>query len=266
MAKNVKLLLTESVDTLGIVGDVVNVRIGYARNFLLPRNLATEPSQEAVQAVAAKRAEAERQLAELRKEREAMIKKIDGMELHMTRSCNDQGILYGAVTQQDIATAMAAAGHPVRPRDVRLTQAIKRIDTYDVHIKLDADLDAVVKLWVVADRKLDLDKARHDEETPAPAEGADAATEAAPAEGETAEAGKGKEPKAKDAKPKEKNAKLTDEERKAKKARNQKPGGAEGGAEQAKADQAPVPGVWGKPVDKGPIEGFMPKPRRSRRD
>jgi large subunit ribosomal protein L9 len=56
MSKNIKLLLTESVEALGIVGDVVNVRVGYARNFLLPRNMATTPSEEAIKAVAAKRA------------------------------------------------------------------------------------------------------------------------------------------------------------------------------------------------------------------
>jgi large subunit ribosomal protein L9 len=168
MARNVKLLLTENVDTLGIVGDVVNVRTGYARNFLLPRNLATEPSEEKVQALAVKRAEAERMLAELRKQREKIIEKLQGLEVHLIRSCNDQGILYGAITQQDIATALGEQGYAVKPREVRLGQTIKRIDAYDVHVKLDSDLDAAVKVWVVADRKLDLEKAA---EHPAPEAG-----------------------------------------------------------------------------------------------
>lgn len=180
MARNVKLLLTENVDTLGIVGDVVNVRSGYARNFLLPRNLATEPSQEKVQALAAKRADAERMLSELRKDREKMIEKMQGLELHLIRSCNDQGILYGAITQQDIAAALAEKGFGVKPREVRLGQTIKRIDAYDVHVKLDSDLDAAVKLWVVADRKLDLDKAA---EHPVPE------AEAAPEDGEAKDQG-----------------------------------------------------------------------------
>ncbi len=62
MAKNIKLLLVENVEALGIVGDVVNVRIGYARNFLLPRSLATQPTDELVKSLAAKRAEAEKQV------------------------------------------------------------------------------------------------------------------------------------------------------------------------------------------------------------
>jgi large subunit ribosomal protein L9 len=156
MARNVKLLLTENVEALGIVGDVVNVRTGYARNFLLPRSLATEPSEERIKALSVKRAEAEKLLAELRKQREALAKKLEGVEVHLTRSCNDQGILYGAITQHDVSDALVAMGHAVKARDVRLTQVIKRIDTYDVHIKLDSDLDSTIKLWVVADRKLDL--------------------------------------------------------------------------------------------------------------
>ena len=158
MAKSVKLLLTENVDNLGIVGDVVNVRIGYARNFLLPRGLATEPSDELLEQLAEKRKQAEKELAELRKQREALIKKIDGLELTMSRSCNDAGHLYGSVTQQDIASALTELEYPVQPREVRLSHTIKRIDTYDVLIKFDSDLEATIKLWVVADRELDTER------------------------------------------------------------------------------------------------------------
>jgi len=159
MAKNLKLLLTESVDSLGIVGDVVTVRTGYARNFLLPRNMATTPSEEAIKAVASKRAEAERAVAQLRKDRETLVSRMNGVEISLQRSCNDMGHLYASVTQQEIATALTAAGYPgVKPRDVRLHQTIKRIDAYDVHIKFESELEATIKLWVLADRKLDLDK------------------------------------------------------------------------------------------------------------
>ncbi|HEX8875235.1 MAG TPA: 50S ribosomal protein L9 [Phycisphaerales bacterium] len=159
MPTNVKLLLTDNVEALGIVGDVVNVRIGYARNYLLPRNLATQPSEEKIKALAAKRVEAEKQVAAQRKAREELSSKLQGVEVKLVKSCNDQGILYGAITQQEIASELNKLGHGVKPRDVRITQAIKRIDNYDVHIKLDADLDATIKLHVEADRALDIKKA-----------------------------------------------------------------------------------------------------------
>ncbi|MFZ4573664.1 MAG: 50S ribosomal protein L9 [Phycisphaerales bacterium] len=155
MAKSVKLLLVENVDSLGIVGDVVNVRIGYARNFLLPRNLATAPSADLVASLGVKRAEAQKQVALQRKQREETTTKLKGVEITLVRSCNDQGILYGAITQQDIASALGEQGHVVRAREVRIAQTIKRVDHYDVHVKLDTDLDAIVKVHVKADRELD---------------------------------------------------------------------------------------------------------------
>lgn len=155
MARNVKLLLTENVDSLGIVGDIVNVRVGYARNFLLPFGYATTPSDELISQLAAKRADAEKQLAERRKQREEMIGKLNGQQLTLVRACNDQGQLYGSVTQQDIASALKEVGFVVAPREVRLPTTIKRIDTFDIHIKVDSDLEADIKLWVVADRELD---------------------------------------------------------------------------------------------------------------
>lgn len=154
---NVKLLLIENVDSLGIVGDVVSVRKGYARNFLLPRNLATQPDEALIAQLAGKRKQAETQMAQLRKDRESMSEKLKGVEIDLIRACNDQGILYGAVTQQDIATALAAKGFKVSPRDVRITSAIKRIEHADVHVRLDRDLDSIVKVHVKPDRELPKD-------------------------------------------------------------------------------------------------------------
>lgn len=191
MPKTLKLLLTENVDSLGIVGDVVNVRLGYARNFLLPRDMATTPTEEAIAGVAQKRAEAQRQLAELRKQREELVHRMDGVHITIVRSCNDLGHLYASVTQQEISAALAQAGYAgVKPRDVRLNQNIKRVDTYDVHIKFESDLDSTIKLTVQPDRKLDLDRAAQAEaEAQAAAEAAKAAAAEGAAEGETAEGG-----------------------------------------------------------------------------
>jgi large subunit ribosomal protein L9 len=155
--KNVKLLLIENVESVGIVGDVVTVRTGFARNFLLPRNLATQPDEKLIAQLAGKRKQAEAQMAQLRKDREGLTEKLKGVEVDLIRACNDQGVLYGAVTQQDVAAALTAKGFKVSPRDVRITSAIKRIENVDVHVKLDRDLDAVVKLHIKPDRELSKD-------------------------------------------------------------------------------------------------------------
>jgi len=198
MNKTVELLLTESVENVGIVGDVVRVRNGYARNFLLPRGLATKPSDDAIQSLAAKREEAERQLRELRKQREVMIEKLEEYEISLKRACNDQGQLYGSVTQADIADALGGEGFNVTPRDVRLSHTIKRVDSYRVSVKLDQDLETEIKLWVVPDRELPEDErdemefdnegnlvVRESEKIEKAAEAPAATGEAAPEEGET---------------------------------------------------------------------------------
>jgi large subunit ribosomal protein L9 len=158
MPKSLELLLVENVEALGIVGDVVKVRTGYARNYLLPRALATQPSDEKIKELQGKRADAQRQLALQRKHREELIEKIKGIEVTLVRSCNDLGHLYASITQQDIATALGELGHGVKPRDVRMSQVIKRVDDYDVHVKLDSDLDAIIKVHVKPDRELELVK------------------------------------------------------------------------------------------------------------
>jgi large subunit ribosomal protein L9 len=270
MAKNLKLLLTENVDSLGIVGDVVNVRVGYARNFLLPRNMATTPSDEAIAAVATKRAEAQRQVAELRKQREALIHKMAGAHITLVRSCNELGHLYASVTQQEIAAALAEAGFPgVKARDVRLNQTIKRVDNYDIHIKFESDLDETIKLTVNPDRKLEID---HREEEAKAAEAAAAAGGETPktaeagekAEASEAKAGKGKGEKGERGEAKaakhEKSADKGEHAKGEKKPKKEgKSGGKEGG-EAAPAEKKST-GGWGTPVSK-PEDFDLPMGRR----
>jgi len=158
MPKSLELLLVENVEALGIVGDVVKVRTGYARNYLLPRALAAQPSDDKIKELQGKRADAQRELALQRKHREELIEKLKGIEVTLVSSCNDLGHLYASITQQDIATALGELGHGVKPRDVRIAQVIKRVDDYDVHVKLDSDLDAIIKVHVKPDRELELIK------------------------------------------------------------------------------------------------------------
>ncbi len=158
MRKDVQLLLVETVDNLGIVGDVVKVRAGFARNYLLPHGLATEPDDALIASLAEKRKTAEADQAKLRIEREKLIKRLEGIEMTMERACNDLGMLYGSVTQQDISVALKALGFGVKPREVRLPQVIKRLGQYEVNIKLATGLEEHVQIHVVADREMAKDE------------------------------------------------------------------------------------------------------------
>lgn len=150
--KQIQLLLTENVDNLGIVGDVVKVRPGYARNFLLPRGIATQPTPGNIKRLAVRRAEVEAQLKLQRAAIEALFEKLKNHELTIQRSANEQGVLFGGVSQHDITEALRAEGLHVEDRMVRIGQQIKRLDTYHIPVVLASDLKTEIKLWVVSDK------------------------------------------------------------------------------------------------------------------
>lgn len=147
----VKLLLKQSVKHVGRVGDVVEVSAGYARNYLIPQQLAVEPTPGNVKKVEAIRQEIERQERERRAEQERLIKQLEGVEITLERKANEQGHLFGSVTATDIAKALQAMGFNIHPDDINLPGRLDRIDTYQVQVKFAEDLAASVKVWVAPD-------------------------------------------------------------------------------------------------------------------
>lgn len=151
-AKKVKLLLNRNVEDLGIVGDIVKVRPGFARNYLLPQALAEAPTPSKIERLKEARAAAMAELARLRQDREGLIARMKDVAITIQRSCNDQGLLYGSVTQRDISDALMTAGYGVDVRAVRLSQSIRRVGDYHVPIQFDKDLRADITLKVEPDR------------------------------------------------------------------------------------------------------------------
>lgn len=149
--KTIELLLLQTVDNLGIVGDVVNVKPGFARNYLLPHGIAVPPTPEMVEQLAAKRAEEAARLAKLADEQKGMVEKMEGFELTLERSANENGVLFGGVSQHDIALALQAEGFAIDDRHVRVGDQIKRLDSYEIPIVINKELKTEIKLWVVSD-------------------------------------------------------------------------------------------------------------------
>ena len=150
--KTIKLLLTDNVDNLGIVGDVVDVKPGYARNYLMPHGLATTPTQGNIDRLAETRKKVELQIIERRKGLEATFEKLTGHEITIMRSANEQGVLFGGVSQHDIAEALRAEGFDIDDRAVRVGDQVKRLDSYVIPIVLANSLHTEIKLWVVSDK------------------------------------------------------------------------------------------------------------------
>jgi large subunit ribosomal protein L9 len=155
MARNVQLLLLQTVENLGIVGDIVRVKPGYARNYLLPYGLAEFPTPSRIEALKEERARARAELAALRKEREELLALMKEVTVTLVRSCNDKGHLYGSVTQRDIADGLQERGYNVDVRSVRISNAIRHVGEHAVPIQFDKDLRAEITVMVEPDQPLE---------------------------------------------------------------------------------------------------------------
>ena len=162
MAKPIELLLLRTVENLGIVGDLVTVRAGFARNYLLPHALAEHPTDAKIESLKAARATAVAEIAATRAQRERTINKLTGVNIKLTRSCNDQGVLYGSITQRDIADALVSAGYAVDMRAVRLAAPFRRIGSYVCTIQFEKELKADITIDIAADRALEMIQAQRD--------------------------------------------------------------------------------------------------------
>jgi large subunit ribosomal protein L9 len=167
----IKLLLKESIKHVGRVGDIVEVSPGYARNYLLPRDLAVEPTPNNVKKVEARKKEIEKIERERREQQAALIKRLEGVEVALERRANEQGHLYGAVSATEIAKALQAQGYNIHADDVELPGKLDRIEKYNVRVRFAEDLQTEIKVWVSPDpeSKAAIEAARKAaEETPAP--------------------------------------------------------------------------------------------------
>lgn len=153
--KRVELLLTSNVENFGIVGDVVRVRTGFARNYLVPMGLAEVPTPERIEALAEDRETAMKEHERKRAEQSTIIEKLEGMALTLNRSANDQGGLYGSVTQRDISDALLENEFEVDTRAIRLHQAIRRVGEYQVTIQFGSSLKTDIEVIVNPDRPLE---------------------------------------------------------------------------------------------------------------
>jgi len=146
-----KLILREDVYNLGKSGEVVTVKNGYARNYLLPRNLALLANAESVRQL-----EHEKAVIELRQQKtkgtaEEQAKALSTVAVKITRKVGDQDKLFGSVTALDIAEALAKAGHKLDRRLIHLPEPIKSVGQFEVELHLHRDVTAKIKVEVAGE-------------------------------------------------------------------------------------------------------------------
>lgn len=143
-----EVILLERIARLGGMGDIVKVRDGYARNFLIPMKKAMRATEDSKKVFEARRAQIEQQNAEGRAAAEQVAKKMEGLKLTVIRQASQEGKLYGSVTVRDIADALAEAGFEVAKSQIVLSQIVKTIGEYPVRLNLHAEVTTNVTLDV----------------------------------------------------------------------------------------------------------------------
>ena len=143
-----QVILLERVAKLGQMGDVVNVKPGYARNFLLPQGKALRASDANVEAFEARKAELEARNIETRREAQDLAGRVDGNTHVVIRSASDAGALYGSVSTRDITDVLVEAGVQVDRRQVVLSAPIKTLGIHEVTLVLHPEVDATVRINV----------------------------------------------------------------------------------------------------------------------
>jgi large subunit ribosomal protein L9 len=160
-----KVLLCEDIKKLGWLGDVVDVPEGYARNYLLPQRLAKVATEANIKSIAQEKTKRAEQRLQERKRLEKAAQAVDGAEAVVAAKANEQGVLFGSITESMIGANLRAQGFEVADEVVKLTEHIKQLGTHEVTLKFADDVTATVRVVVVP------------EQVEAPAEGVPAADE-----------------------------------------------------------------------------------------
>jgi len=142
------VILLERIEKLGTIGDVVKVKNGYARNFLLPRGKALRANESNRKVFEANREKIEAQNAERRAGAEKEAKTIDGLKIQLIRQASNTGQLYGSVSARDLAEALEAEGHKVPKNQIVLDRPIKTIGLNDVKIALHPEVSVTIQVNV----------------------------------------------------------------------------------------------------------------------
>lgn len=144
-----KIVLKQDVDNLGIPGDVVEVKNGYARNFLIPRKLALKATPQNLRVFEQERKRIEMIRNKDKREAEVLAEKLNGVSVNATVAVGEEDKVFGSVTSQNIADLLAEKGFEVDRRKIQLDEPLKALGAYDVAIKLHSEVEATIKVWVV---------------------------------------------------------------------------------------------------------------------
>jgi large subunit ribosomal protein L9 len=144
-----EVILNQDVDRLGKAGQVIKVKDGFARNFLIPNGLAVPMTSSNLKRLEEERQKKTRQEDKVKKEAESIKEKLEGLSLTMPVLVQEEEKIYGSITAQDIVTALKEEGFTIDKSAVLLEEPIKGLGIYEVGIKLHPEITTHIKVWIV---------------------------------------------------------------------------------------------------------------------
>ncbi len=147
-----KVILKQTIDSLGIIGSEVDVKNGYARNYLIPQGKAVFATEQNRKQMAQERVKIELQMAKERETATQMAAKIEGLVCRIPAKVADADRLYGSVTVKDIAESIERQGVEIPKRMILLTEPIKALGTYQIPIRIYKDVEPEITVEVVSDK------------------------------------------------------------------------------------------------------------------
>ena len=160
-----QVLLREDIDNLGARCEIVRVKAGYARNYLLPRNLAVEATANNMRQIQGERAALAKREAKDRSSAELQAEALRSLTLKFERKVGEAGVLYGSVTSMDIAHELKAQGFEIDRRRIVLREPIKRFGNYEVPVRLHREVTVQLPVSVLGEGGIEIDVSALDEET-----------------------------------------------------------------------------------------------------
>lgn len=146
-----KVILREDIDKLGKMGDIVNVKDGYARNFLLPKEFAFLATPGAIKRLEFERRQADKRIEKAKGVAEELAVKLNDVQISLQMKVGEEGKLYGSVTQQMIAQELQNRGFDIDKRTIIIEDPIKTLGIFDIKVKLHAEVVATLKVWVISE-------------------------------------------------------------------------------------------------------------------
>jgi len=146
-----KVILTKDLDNLGSAGALVDVKTGYGRNYLLPRNLAVLATAKNMRQLEHQKSGILARAAKEKQNMTAIAQKISAIEVKFTRKVGDQNKLFGSVTSKDVHEQLVAQGYPIERKQVHMPEPLKEVGTHEVEVKLHPEVTVKLKVTVGAE-------------------------------------------------------------------------------------------------------------------